>query len=75
MYSHSSCVSFCVCIVHQALLLIGRWMEETAHYAANRAIQQYKVKVLSFYFVKYMYMYTYRIRSIRRRSRLVAALE
>ena len=27
----------------QALLLIGRWMEETAHYAANRAIQQYKV--------------------------------
>jgi len=26
----------------KALLLIGRWMEETAHYAANRAIQQYK---------------------------------
>ena len=43
-YSHSSCLSCCVCIVHQALLLIGRWMEETAHYAANRAIQQYKVK-------------------------------
>ena len=27
----------------QALLRIGRWIEETAHYAANRAIQQYKV--------------------------------
>ncbi|RMX47129.1 hypothetical protein pdam_00018677 [Pocillopora damicornis] len=26
----------------KALLLIGRWIEETAHYAANRAIQQYK---------------------------------
>ncbi|XP_022800792.1 serine/threonine-protein kinase ATR-like [Stylophora pistillata] len=31
----------------KALLLIGRWMEETAHYAANRAIQQYKTSMLT----------------------------
>ena len=30
----------------QALLLIGRWMEETAYYEPNRVIQQYKVVLL-----------------------------
>ena len=30
----------------QALLLIGRWMEETAYYEPNRVIQQYKVELL-----------------------------
>ena len=27
------------------MLLIGRWMEETANYEPNRVIQQYKVTV------------------------------
>ena len=34
-------------VLFQALLLIGRWMEETAYYEPNRVIQQYKVVLLS----------------------------
>ena len=33
-------------VLFQALLLIGRWMEETAYYEPNRVIQQYKVVLL-----------------------------
>lgn len=33
----------CFFFFFQALLLIGRWMEETANYEPNRVIQQYKV--------------------------------